>query len=109
MLRGLKSAALLAGRHAHLHQHRALSAQQVVFHQTGDPPEVVQLETVEQPDAPGPAEVRVQWRAAPINPADLNVLQGTYGVKPKLPAVGGNEGCGWVKEVSVLNFCVFSL
>jgi len=36
--------------------------------------------------------------AAPINPADLNTIEGTYGVKPALPAVPGIEGCGEVVE-----------
>ena len=34
--------------------------------------------------------------AAPINPADLNTIEGTYPKKPSLPAVGGNEGVGEV-------------
>jgi NADPH:quinone reductase-like Zn-dependent oxidoreductase len=32
--------------------------------------------------------------AAPINPADINVIEGTYGELPPLPATIGNEGCG---------------
>jgi trans-2-enoyl-CoA reductase len=34
--------------------------------------------------------------AAPINPADLNVIEGKYGELPALPAVIGNEGVGRV-------------
>jgi mitochondrial enoyl-[acyl-carrier protein] reductase / trans-2-enoyl-CoA reductase len=34
--------------------------------------------------------------AAPVNPADLNVIEGKYGELPKLPAVIGNEGVGRV-------------
>ncbi|KAM3872820.1 LOW QUALITY PROTEIN: enoyl-[acyl-carrier-protein] reductase, mitochondrial-like [Diretmus argenteus] len=37
--------------------------------------------------------------AAPINPADINMIQGTYAVLPDLPAVGGNEGVAEVVEV----------
>ncbi len=37
--------------------------------------------------------------AAPINPADLNMIEGTYAIRPKLPAVGGNEGVGKVVAV----------
>ncbi|XP_029426774.1 enoyl-[acyl-carrier-protein] reductase, mitochondrial isoform X2 [Rhinatrema bivittatum] len=37
--------------------------------------------------------------AAPINPADINMVQGTYAILPDLPAVGGNEGVGDVLEV----------
>jgi trans-2-enoyl-CoA reductase len=36
---------------------------------------------------------------APINPADLNFIEGTYGKQPDLPAVPGNEGCGRVEAV----------
>ncbi len=34
--------------------------------------------------------------AAPINPADINMIQGVYPIGPQLPAVGGNEGVGEV-------------
>ncbi|MFT3990201.1 MAG: 2-enoyl thioester reductase domain-containing protein [Luteolibacter sp.] len=43
-------------------------------------------------------EVAVRLLAAPINPADLNTIEGTYGVKPALPATPGIEGCGEVTE-----------
>lgn len=42
--------------------------------------------------------------AAPINPADLNTIEGTYGVKPELPAVPGIEGCGVVEESASQDF-----
>ncbi|KAL3059801.1 hypothetical protein OYC64_014407 [Pagothenia borchgrevinki] len=37
--------------------------------------------------------------AAPINPSDINMIQGTYAILPDLPAVGGNEGVAQVVEV----------
>ncbi|KAM9317401.1 enoyl-[acyl-carrier-protein] reductase, mitochondrial-like [Gastrophryne carolinensis] len=37
--------------------------------------------------------------AAPVNPADINMLQGNYGISPLLPSVGGNEGVGEVVKV----------
>ncbi|XP_058856476.1 enoyl-[acyl-carrier-protein] reductase, mitochondrial-like [Acipenser ruthenus] len=37
--------------------------------------------------------------AAPVNPSDINMVQGTYAILPELPAVGGNEGVGQVLEV----------
>ena len=37
--------------------------------------------------------------AAPINPSDLLMLTGEYGLLPPLPAVGGSEGVGRVVEV----------
>ncbi len=48
---------------------------------------------------PGPGEVRVRMRYAPINPADLNLIAGTYGVRPALPACAGLEGVGEVVAV----------
>ena len=35
----------------------------------------------------------------PINPADINTIQGVYGVKPPLPFILGNEGFGIVEHV----------
>lgn len=44
--------------------------------------------------------VRVRFLASPINPSDLNQIEGSYPVKPaKLPAVGGNEGVARVEKV----------
>lgn len=37
--------------------------------------------------------------AAPINPADLNVLEGKYATLPDLPATPGVEGVGLVEEL----------
>lgn len=77
-----------------------LPGKQLVFKQTGVPAEVLELETrslISQ--APDPGDVLVRIVAAPINPADLNTIEGTYGVKPPLPATPGIEGCG-VVEVS---------
>lgn len=36
---------------------------------------------------------------SPINPADINTIQGVYGVKPNLPFTLGNEGFGSIEEV----------
>ena len=36
---------------------------------------------------------------APINPADINMIEGTYPTLPPLPAVGGSEGVGIVEAV----------
>ena len=37
--------------------------------------------------------------AAPVNPADLNVIEGKYGELPALPAIIGNEGVGRLIEL----------
>lgn len=58
---------------------------------------MIRLEQLELPP-PEPDEVRVRVLAASINPADLNQLEGTYGERPALPAIPGNEGIGVVEE-----------
>ena len=40
-------------------------------------------------------------RAAPINPADLNQIEGKYPIRPELPAIPGFEGAGVVAELGV--------
>jgi len=51
------------------------------------------------PVSPGGGEVLLEMLAAPINPADLNVIEGTYGDLPELPATIGNEGVGRIVAV----------
>ncbi|XP_058831760.1 enoyl-[acyl-carrier-protein] reductase, mitochondrial [Topomyia yanbarensis] len=68
------------------------------YSEFGDPAKVVQLEqeTVSDPVA---GEVLIKTICAPINPADINTIQGKYPVKPTFPAVGGNECVGEVVAV----------
>src|SRR4051812_29113185 len=47
---------------------------------------------------PGPDEVGVKMSAAPVNPADLNSIEGRYPIKAPLPAIPGMEGSGVVIE-----------
>jgi len=61
----------------------------------GAPTEVAEVLEIAVPP-PGPGEVRVRMEFAPVNPADLNVLEGKYGTLPALPAVAGIEGVGRV-------------
>ncbi|XP_014097658.2 enoyl-[acyl-carrier-protein] reductase, mitochondrial [Bactrocera oleae] len=56
----------------------------------GEPVEVMEIVEGQLQD-PKDNEVLVKVLAAPINPADINTIQGKYPVKPKFPAVGGNE------------------
>lgn len=44
-------------------------------------------------------QVIVKMIVAPVNPADINTIQGTYPVKPPLPSVPGFEGIGEVVEI----------
>jgi trans-2-enoyl-CoA reductase len=59
----------------------------------GEKPPALRVEEIPT-TAPAPGEVVVRMHSAPINPADLNVIDGTYGELPALPATIGNEGCG---------------
>ncbi|XP_055467075.1 enoyl-[acyl-carrier-protein] reductase, mitochondrial isoform X1 [Psammomys obesus] len=70
----------------------------LVYGNHGDPAKVVQLKNLELSAVEG-SDVHVRMLAAPINPSDINMIQGNYGLLPKLPAVGGNEGVGEVVAV----------
>lgn len=62
-------------------------------YENGEPEKVLRLEERELPPL-AENQVLVKVKAAPINPADINVLQGKYPVKSALPRVLGNEGTG---------------
>jgi trans-2-enoyl-CoA reductase len=61
----------------------------------GSPQDAAELVSIPVP-APSPGEALVQMEFSPINPADLNVLEGRYGQLPALPCVPGHEGVGRV-------------
>ncbi|XP_010520323.1 PREDICTED: probable trans-2-enoyl-CoA reductase, mitochondrial [Tarenaya hassleriana] len=70
----------------------------VVYDLHGPPDSVTRV--VELP----PVEMRendvcVKMLAAPINPSDINRIEGVYPVRPPVPAVGGYEGVGEVYAV----------
>ncbi|MEM0895452.1 MAG: 2-enoyl thioester reductase domain-containing protein [Verrucomicrobiota bacterium] len=48
---------------------------------------------------------RVETQLAPINPADLNFVEGVYGKRPELPAVPGVEGVVRLVEGQVSGGC----
>ena len=68
------------------------------FDRTGPPAEVLKLVS-RTLKLLGPHEVRVRMRYAPINPADLNFIEGNYGHPTTPPAIPGHEGCGDVEEI----------
>ncbi|XP_062321623.1 enoyl-[acyl-carrier-protein] reductase, mitochondrial [Osmerus eperlanus] len=70
----------------------------LVYRTHGDPAQVVQLESMNLPSI-DEKSVLVKILAAPVNPSDINMIQGTYAILPDLPAVGGNEGVALVLEV----------
>jgi trans-2-enoyl-CoA reductase len=64
----------------------------------GKPEEVLRLEEQPRPK-PGPNQALVRVLAAPINPADLNQIEGKYPIRAPLPATPGFEGAGVIEEV----------
>lgn len=68
--------------------------------------EYIASEAIERPLGTG--EMLVQILASPINPADLNWMAGSYGVRPTLPETPGSEACGEVVESRSAKFPVGS-
>ncbi len=64
----------------------------------GKPADVLKIKTEPWPKADA-GEVLVEMRAAPINPADLNAIEGKYPGRREIPAVPGFEGSGIVVEL----------
>jgi mitochondrial enoyl-[acyl-carrier protein] reductase / trans-2-enoyl-CoA reductase len=60
---------------------------------------VLQLKTLPWPIA-GPGQALVRILAAPVNPADLNAIEGKYPGRPEVPATPGMEGAGVVLETA---------
>jgi len=74
------------------------SLKAAIYETHGNPADV--LRVVDQPwPEPGPDEAVVKMGAAPINPADLNAIEGKYPVRPTLPATPGMEGAGVIAEL----------
>jgi len=87
----------------------------VVYSQNGDPRKVLRVLTYpSNPSPPPPNSVNVNFLLSPINPADINVIEGVYPSKPaKADAltlsstggeatpvfIGGNEGLARVTAV----------
>ena len=81
----------------------------VIYREYGDPSKVLTGKSEAMPwallldnkyqEALGPDDLAIRMLAAPINPADINTIQGVYPVKPAFPAVAGNEGVGEVMAV----------
>lgn len=51
------------------------------------------------PGAPGPGQLRLEMLAMTINPADLLMLEGRYGIKPRRAFTPGAEGVARVAEL----------
>jgi len=76
----------------------------VIYEQYGKPPDVLRVAECE-PERPGPGMIRVAKIIAPINPADLNTIEGSYPIRPsRFPAIPGVEGVGIVAESQAEGF-----
>ncbi|KAJ1822757.1 mitochondrial 2-enoyl thioester reductase [Coemansia sp. RSA 2599] len=84
-------------------------AQMALYTEPGDPTQVLRVVEAKL-GRPAPGNIVVRMLAAPVNPSDLNQIEGTYPVKGRFgdipglaqtayAAVGGNEGVGQVVEV----------
>ncbi|CAL9776687.1 unnamed protein product [Musa acuminata subsp. burmannicoides] len=70
----------------------------VVYEQQGPPDQVTRV--IDLPPVELKAnDVCVKMLAAPINPSDINRIEGVYPARPILPAIGGHEGVGEVYSV----------
>src|SRR5690242_18607401 len=64
----------------------------------GNPLEAPALVDLTAPE-PGPGQVAVAMTAAPVNPSDLLLILGVYGIRPELPTRVGAEGIGRIAAV----------
>lgn len=80
----------------------------IVYSQNGQPADVVRALTIPNLTPPPPQTVNLRFVLSPINPADVNVIEGVYPSKPQPSSfpgvqgsvfVGGNEGLGEVTSV----------
>lgn len=86
-----------------LFAHRA-----IIYTTNGSPPSVLSAVSYPSLPAPLPKSLNVKYILSPINPADINVIEGVYPAKPALTNltndvervfVGGNEGLAEVTGV----------
>jgi len=62
------------------------------YEQYGNPLEVLKLQSRPVRGQLESDEVRVRWLAAPVNPLDINKLEGNYPIKLPFPIIAGSEG-----------------
>ena len=78
----------------------------VVYAENGNPAEVLRVKSFDPLPPPPPGSVNVRFRLSPINPSDINVVQGVYPAKPASHQIsgedvfiGGNEGLAEIVDV----------
>ena len=77
----------------------------VVYTENGNPAEVLRVQSYDPLPPPPPGSLNIRFCLAPINPSDINLIQGVYPVQPaqlqlsgEQVFVGGNEGVAEVTE-----------
>jgi NADPH:quinone reductase-like Zn-dependent oxidoreductase len=65
----------------------------------GNPVEGLKYVDIPEPEAPGPNQVLIGVEFSPVNPSDLLLARGIYGIRPALPTVIGGEAVGRVIAV----------
>ncbi|KAI6229177.1 PKS-ER domain-containing protein [Aphelenchoides besseyi] len=78
---------------------QTLQSRAIRYHNYGDPRKVLKLETISVNTDLNAGEVLVQWLAAPIDPLDMNLIEGNYAIRNSLPAIAGAEGVGRIEKV----------
>lgn len=79
---------------------RTIQTYAIVYDDFGDPAKVLKGKEFSI-DRPASGQVLTKLLASPVNPADINMIQGVYPVRPQsFPAVGGNESVSEVVEVA---------
>jgi mitochondrial enoyl-[acyl-carrier protein] reductase / trans-2-enoyl-CoA reductase len=88
-----------------------LANRAIIFPRTGNPAEVLQAQTYPSLPPPKALSVNIRYLLSPINPADVNVVEGKYPAKPaeaqdlaglKFDSpvfIGGNEALAEVTDV----------
>ena len=82
------------------HQSTRLESRALVFNKNGPVDKVLKVHHYPLPEL-SQNDVLLQILAAPINPADVNMIQGTYPVQPEFQsfgAIAGYEGVAQVME-----------
>lgn len=97
LVRSIKRLSCSMASHARV---RSITGRAMVYAEHGDPKEKLRIHEYEIPE-PADDEFLVRFLASPINPADLNQIEGVYPKRPSFTdkfdterpsAVGGNEG-----------------
>jgi NADPH:quinone reductase-like Zn-dependent oxidoreductase len=69
------------------------------FEEFGPPAEKIRLYQEPYPNAPAKGQALLALEYAPVHPADLLLIEGRYGARPKLPARCGADGVARVLAV----------